>query len=160
MNPQPWTTLTLVLNAVAAALETTVPNLPTQATEKAQEALNTSTNDLYEILVLKGYSPSQIFMWDYGAAYNLDLALYWFAMRSGMLANYDQTRLESLDRREDLQKASAIVINGQAVAPNVNAGPVGGVSSGQLTAVQRAMDRYRGCGQGGYNGANGGGRFF
>lgn len=137
----PWTTLDSVLAAVAAGMETTPANLPVQAIEKATEALNVSTSDLYEILIIKGYTPDVIVQWDNGATYNLDLAIFWFGTRTGLLTKYDQARLDKLDRRELMKdKEWVLIVNGVALAAPAN-GAVGGVSFGRVKAVDHLMHR-------------------
>lgn len=99
--------------------------------------------DLTRILALKGYTPAQIASWDDRYAYGIDQATYWALVRSGGMAAFEDKFAERLDRREELQNATAILIGGAPVAPPTG-GEVGGIASGTLDYYAAAQEATEG----------------
>lgn len=113
--------------------------VPTGLAGIVTDANRAAQADLTRILALKGYSPSQIAAWDDQYAYGLDQATFWALVRSGGMAAFEDKFAERLDRREELERAAAILIGGVPVAPPTG-GEVGGISSGTLDAYADALD--------------------
>jgi|GEM_PF-6846927 len=117
--------------------------LPTGLAGIVADANRAGQADLTRILALKGYSAQQIAAWDDRYAYGIDQATYWALVRAGGMAQFEDTFLKLLDRREELQTAAAILIGGTPVAPPTG-GEVGGISAGTLDYYASVRDEFQG----------------
>jgi hypothetical protein len=99
-------------------------DLPEQYGETIIEDSRRAANqEIYSVLLGRGYSDAQIEDWDRGIEFERDLALFWCLVKGGALVIED-TRMRALDRRKELQEVSVTV--GGVLA---NAGDYSGVVS-------------------------------
>ena len=129
-----------VLQRVADSLHVAVGDLPVQWTSITAQATKDAAADLTTILALKGYSGAQIHSADQFAVWQERLAAYFSLARGSALASYDLKAVEWLDPRKMLQEASAILINGEPVAPGGEV--IGGLAHGTLSAIETEGCRY------------------
>lgn len=91
-------------------------------------ARQTGYADLTEILLGRGYTISQLDSWDNRETYNRHQALFWVYTESPLGLGTEDKEVNKLDRREQLRKATTIMINGVPVSPGggTDAGGIGG----------------------------------
>lgn len=137
-----------VVEALSSLLQKTEADpLATSYLEICDEANRLAISDIYRILTIKGFSAAQIASADDIGRWNLDMAIYWSLMRSGVIGtSITKAFADSFDRRKEMSDAPAILVGGASVAPAGNDGG-GGISSGRLSAWRknsRKFDRFGG----------------
>lgn len=128
--PGPWMTHAELKQVLANTLSKDVNDLDARWDEFVALGLIDSTADITGTLLGKGFDISQVDAWDNRLTYARDIGLYFTLLKGSMLAEYDQTALDKLDRRKMLEDASSIMINGKIVSPadtDTGAGASGGV---------------------------------
>ncbi len=137
-----WIPAAKVVEAVNAILmRGGTATAESQYAEICSEALRLAQEDLIRILTIKGYTASQIESWSSRGRYVLDQAIFWSLTRATGLGDYTNTNIKQYDRREELERAPAILIGGESVAPGGAAGG-GGISSGRLSGWRRYGRRF------------------
>ena len=124
-----------VIHRVAAALHVAADQLPPEWATLASIACKDASEDIISLLALKGYSAAQIASADQLASWVERRAYVLTMYRGTALANYDLTSVKLVDPYEMIERANAILINRQPVAPDTGATPVGGIGFGRLNAV-------------------------
>lgn len=127
-----------IWEALSALLQKTADDpLAGTYAEIVAEANRLAISDIWRILTLNGFSAGQIAAADDLGRWNLDQAIYWSLMRSGVVGTaITKPFADSFDRRKELQDSAAILIGGTSVAPAGAAGG-GGISFGRLSAWRR-----------------------
>jgi hypothetical protein len=128
---------------LAASLLVPVANLPQQYNDAISQACRDAAAEIKRTFIVKGYTAQQVAMSDDARVYNEQLGAYFSAVRLCGQAGWDLRAFESLDCREAMGKAGALVIDDEAVAPALNGSPVGGVDAGQIGAACQAEADFR-----------------
>ncbi len=68
--------------------------------------------DVYQGLINRGFSASQIAGWDRGAEFENDQSLYWCLVKGGGLQDYDPKYVKMLDRREEIGNMQQLIVGG------------------------------------------------
>lgn len=102
----------VVLGRVCDLLGVNVGNLPPKWQTIVQNSNTSAYQEILGRLITRGYTPAQINLWDRGAEFQTDLALFWSLTKGGALSNYSDVFLKALDRRKDLD--TVILFIGQA----------------------------------------------
>lgn len=67
--------------------------------------------------LLRGYSQAQVDLWDRRVEFNIDLAMFWVFTKASIPFSYEQSTVNYLDRRKDLNDNLVFSIGGEIVPP-------------------------------------------
>lgn len=116
---------TVILQAVSDTLQAGgTSSLAAQWTNIANQAQSLAYGYIVRELVKRGYTIDQITAWDFGADYELNIAVFFALQRGGALANVSGAFLATFDLRKDIAEVM-VTIGGVATYPAGDAGLVG-----------------------------------
>lgn len=111
-----------VLQAISDTLQQSgSANLPSQWPNIAATCQSLSYGYIVRALTKRGYTLAQILAWDFGADYELNIAIFFALQRGGTLANVSGAFLATFDLRKDLDEV-VLTIGGAVQDPLGTAG--------------------------------------
>ena len=139
-----------VATAVTAALHDEGESpLPVGYNAIISKCTGYAADDIEQAFIPKGYTPQQLAQSSSSRTWNERLATYLALCELAGLGKYNKDNInDALDCRKEFKEIAnqqALIVNGQVIAPTANAGPVGGVSYGQVGAVTRMLRGRCGC---------------
>lgn len=93
--------------------------------------------------MLKGYTTDQLAASEDIRVWTEMLGAFFAFVRLTALANVDLKSVEHLDCRKEMQDATALVIDGVAVAPATGASDIGGIQYGRVSIVDTEARKFR-----------------
>jgi hypothetical protein len=131
-RPMPFLTDTEFRQSLADTLKVNAAELGGYWDRLCQEAHLSAYRDVRGALLMRGFAPGQIDQWDRGAEFERDLGLYWALVRGSNVHSFDQTAIDRLDRRKELETVMVELAGG---APQVPAGTPPRIEFGVLSTT-------------------------
>lgn len=135
----PWVTYDEMLRAVATLRHVNPGDICDPWPEAIREGNQAAADDIAQILMSRGYTAEQVNAWDQRKTYNRDVGLFWTIVKVGALEDFNDTQINKLDRRKELQTL-LLLINGEPVTPGTTAGAGAGIRGGRLDTSSWRFD--------------------
>jgi|ERR1700722_2542378 len=145
--PGPYITVAQLLQQVSDILEVPVGNLAPSWVDLVNTSVTKGYVNLIAAIAWKGYSGAQFDSSDQAASWNLQQATYEISIDGKGLGGFPKEDLLGDNIAARIQKGGdmdnfALTVLGQPIAPD-GSSPVGGVSSGTISAGPRLIERIR-----------------
>ena len=124
--------------AIADTLKVDLSALEAYWTNLATECNRSGYLDVRGALLKRGFLAAQVDAWDRGAEFQRDIGLYWAFVRGVGLHNYDQSFIDKLDRRKELETVMVEIDGGATQLPSGTPAQIGG---GVMTTIYDTWTR-------------------